>query len=169
MFMEESIDKENTHLKILHVEDDSDDRLFFKEALTDLKISHSLYQVPSCKCLMDKLADGEQFDLIFLDINMPVTDGKQCLKIIKATELYKDTPVIIFTVSKRDQDVEEVYKSGAHFHIVKPYSRKNFLASLKIIFAINWKVKQAAPQRDNFFIDYTLGSSTIHNSENFPL
>jgi CheY-like chemotaxis protein len=145
----------NEKLNILHVDDDTDDRMIFEEALKDLKIPYNLFQVSDCYKLLDCLTEGNKPDLIFLDINMPIMDGKECLKIIKATDLYKDVPVIIFTVSKREKDVDDVYKAGAHYHIVKPYARTNFLASLKIIFALNWKEKQPIPARSDFFIDYT--------------
>src|SRR5215212_10113661 len=91
-------------LAILYVDDDADDREFFAEALEKLDMPYTLHTIGSCMQLIELLDAGEPVDIIFLDVNMPVKDGKQCLREIKNHEKYKSIPVIIFTVSKSDRD-----------------------------------------------------------------
>jgi len=61
-------------------------------------------------------------DYIFLDINMPVMNGKECLEKIKDEPLLRDIPVIVYTTSSRFSE-REMYRSlGARECIVKPTS-----------------------------------------------
>ena len=145
----------NTKLNILLVEDDSDDILFFKEAVEKLGIVNELSIATGCVELFSELHNNKIFDLIFLDINLPIMDGRQCLKEIKANEKYKEVPIIIFTGSNAQSDVDDVYENGAHYHIVKPYAHINYIASLKSVLELNWKEKQPRPPKENFVINLT--------------
>ncbi len=61
-------------------------------------------------------------------------------------------PVLIFSTSEYDKDIDDVYSLGAHLHVVKPYASINFNTTLKIIFDINWREQQPIPPRDKFVI-----------------
>jgi len=145
----------NNKLNILIVEDDSDDFLFFKEAVEKLEVVNELSVATSHVELFSHLDANKIFDVIFLDINLPVVDGKECLKQIKANEKYKEVPIIIFSGSNAQRDVDAVYEYGAHYHVVKPYAHINYVASLKIVLGINWKEKQPRPLKENFVVDLT--------------
>jgi CheY-like chemotaxis protein len=146
----------NTRLNILLVEDDKDDILFFKEAVEKLEIVNELVIAYNGEEVFSLLCDEKKiFDLIFLDINIPLKDGKQCLKEIKAHEKYKEIPVIMFSGSQAQSDVDEVYELGAHYHVVKPYAHSNYVASLKIVFEKNWKEKQPRPPKEKFVVNLT--------------
>jgi CheY-like chemotaxis protein len=142
-------------LRILFVDDEEDDLIFFKEALEKLNIEYNLFNVQSCGEIFNEAKINGQFDIIFLDINMPVMDGKICLKELKASDKYKNVPVVIFTVSQSPEDIKEVYESGAHYYLIKPYAQLNFVAALKIIFSINWKGKPPVPSKNEFVINFS--------------
>jgi CheY-like chemotaxis protein len=145
----------NTGLKILLVEDDKDDVMFFTEAIKKLGAYASIIVVGNGEELFDQMEQSHDFDVIFLDINLPLLDGKQCLKKLKANEFYKDIPVIMFTGSSAQTDVDESYEFGAHFHLVKPYAQINYVESLKIVLAQDWKVKQPRPSKEKFLVNFT--------------
>ena len=140
-------------LNILLVEDDSEDQQFFKEAVEQLNIPHKVTFAKDCFELFSLLDDDKAFDVIFLDINLPVIDGKECLKQIKAREKYKNVPVVIFAGSSYASDIDFVYEHGAHYYVVKPYAHINYVASLKMVFEINWKEKQPIPSMENFVVN----------------
>jgi len=142
-------------LNILLVEDDSDDILFFREALQKLEIRNEVSVARDCEELFSHFENDSSFDVIFLDINLPLMDGKQCLKQIKTSEKYKDVPIIMFTGSSQPGDVEETYEYGAHYHVVKPYAHSNYVASLEIVFSRNWKEKQPRPSKENYVVNLT--------------
>jgi CheY-like chemotaxis protein len=144
-----------TKLNILLVEDDSDDVMFFKEALQKLDIISHVTIATTCEALFDDLEIEVQYDLIFLDINLPLMNGKDCLKHIKGSEKYKEIPIIMFTGSSEENDVNHSFDNGAHYHVVKPYAHSNYVESLRIVMSHNWKEKQSRPPKDQFLVNFT--------------
>jgi CheY-like chemotaxis protein len=147
------------NILILLVDDDEDDHLFFKEALEKVGIFYTLTIARDSFQFFNMLEAEKKFDIIFLDINMPKMDGKECLKKIKTIEAYKNIPVIMFTSSQSSKDIDETFNTGAHFYLVKPYAQINFIAALKVIFSVNWKSTQPLPARNDFVINYAFVKS----------
>src|SRR5688572_13627106 len=108
-------------LDILLVEDNADDAYFFINAIGKLDRNHKISLAKNHQELFSILKNSTNFDLIFMDINMPGKDGKQCLKELKSNTEYRDIPVITFTGSGLKKDIMDMYDLGAHYHIVKPY------------------------------------------------
>lgn len=67
-------------------------------------------------------ARREQPDLIILDIMMPIIDGYEACRILKANPLTKSIPVILLTAKGRDIDKRLGYEVGATDYIIKPFS-----------------------------------------------
>jgi len=142
-------------LNILLVEDDGDDLMFFKEAITSISEINEVTIVRNCDELFSQMELSTHFDLVFMDINLPLVDGKICLKKLKSIEKLKDIPVIMFTGSSRQTDVDESYEWGAHYHVVKPYAHTNYIESLKIVMSQDWKVAQPRPAKEQFVVNLT--------------
>ena len=105
------------------VDDDIDDVSLFQEMLTEVDPSIKFTHANDGQEALDQLlSKSTKPDLIFLDLNMPRMDGKQCLKLIKQAELLKEIPVIMYTTSSRSQDIEETMLHGAVCFITKPSS-----------------------------------------------
>ena len=110
------------HLDILLADDDTDDCLFFKEAVEAMPISTHLTAVHDGEQLMQLLTSetGKLPHLLFLDINMPRKNGFECLSEIKQNKKLKDLPVVIFSTSFEQEVVNLLYDNGAQFFIRKP-------------------------------------------------
>jgi len=73
----------------------------------------------------------KRFDLVLLDIMMPIVDGFKVCKIIKNTPQIKDTPVI-FVTAKIDMDsIEEGFNLGAVDYVTKPFHPTELKARVK--------------------------------------
>uniref|UniRef100_UPI003F6E57C1 response regulator n=1 Tax=Dyadobacter sp. TaxID=1914288 RepID=UPI003F6E57C1 len=73
--------------------------------------------------LTDKIHSNEpKPDLIFLDMNMPVKNGLECLAEIRATPGFEDIPIIILSTSVAQYLWESAYNGGANLYIQKPTS-----------------------------------------------
>jgi CheY-like chemotaxis protein len=59
-------------------------------------------------------------DLIFLDLNLPGTDGREVLVIIKQHKTFKAIPVVVLSTSSNPKDIEACYQSGANGYMLKP-------------------------------------------------
>lgn len=107
---------------ILIIDDDDDDRALFVDAMREID---STIQCISANDGHDalKLLKNEKTslpDYIFLDLNMPRLNGKQCLTEIKRSSRLGHIPVIIYSTSGRKEDIEETKKLGARHFITKP-------------------------------------------------
>jgi CheY-like chemotaxis protein len=120
-------------MKILYVDDDPDDRQVFQEALKSID--------ENCICATAKdgldaltyLGSNALPDLIFLDINMPLMNGKTCLAEIKGNKITAHLPVIIFTTSHNPVEKDEFKRLGASDFVLKPVSylgMKNILTAI---------------------------------------
>jgi CheY-like chemotaxis protein len=63
-------------------------------------------------------------DLIFLDLNLPGTDGREVLVIIKQHKTFKAIPVVVLSTSSNPKDIEACYQSGANSYMLKPLNSK---------------------------------------------
>ena len=140
--------------KLLLADDDIDDRLFFEDAIEELFTSYKLSTVTDGVELMELLSDdSEQLpDILFLDINMPRKNGCECLAEIKANDILKDIPVVIFSTSLDMEIVNKLYENGAHYYIRKP---GDFNVLKKVIYQATVLLKEDninQPERNNFII-----------------
>jgi len=108
--------------RIMLIDDDSDDRELFREALSEIDPSIIAVTADSSSQAFDKLGavDTGVFDLILLDINMPVVSGWECLKLLKHDQLYRNIPVVMFSTSSHSVERENARALGALGLITKP-------------------------------------------------
>jgi CheY-like chemotaxis protein len=141
-------------VKVTLADDDKDDQEIFGEALNETNIPNELTTVNSGAELMEHLKDEStpNPDIIFMDINMPVKNGKEVLSEIKADENLKDIPTVILSTSAHPKDVEEAFEAGANLYVPKPYSFANFILMLKKIFSLKWTGELLRPLRKTFFM-----------------
>ena len=123
-------------LECLLIDDDMDDHEIFSLALEDLDVHVKLTSVYNANQAISLLESGTySADFIFLDLNMPRVDGKQCLVEIKSIPANKSVPVVIYSTSSEIKDLVEVQQLGAEAYIVKSSSLKDLVAALKDFFA----------------------------------
>jgi CheY-like chemotaxis protein len=101
---------------ILYAEDDYDDFESVKEALDQLNDQYEIRHAKDGSAVIPLLEQaGRLPDLIVLDLNMPIMDGKEVLIRLKQENDYKDIPVMIFTTSSREDDVKLCQKYHCTF------------------------------------------------------
>ena len=127
---------------ILMADDDADDRLLAKDALTECRLANDLHFVEDGEELLDylqrrgkytSLADAPRPGLILLDLNMPKKDGREALKEIRANPDLRKIPVVVLTTSKADTDIGRIYELGANSFISKPVSFDSLVEVMKIL------------------------------------
>lgn len=117
---------------ILFVDDDMEDHVFFTEALQKVDDKAECIAVFNGAEALEKLTAMEKKpDYIFLDINMPIMNGLECLSNIKKSEKFKDIPVIIYTTYTSIRDTREATRLGAKTILNKPYSTKELAGFLE--------------------------------------
>jgi len=118
--------------KILLIDDDSDDRALFSEALHDISSEIVCVTEGDGRKALVELFDSstELPDVIFLDINMPRISGWDCLDRIKSEESTKDIPVIMFSTSSHQKDIDRACRCGAACLLTKPADYNELTESL---------------------------------------
>lgn len=116
---------------ILLADDDTDDTEMFCEALEEISeniICHCAVNGSEAWKILNELTEKPQ--LIFLDLNMPIMNGWDCLKLIKNDDRYKDIPVIMISTSSHKNDIETASNLGCLCYLVKPNSFKDLKSLL---------------------------------------
>lgn len=116
------------------IDDDVDDVQLFADVLREVDTSVTLYTAKDGLDALEKLAELPLLPhIVFLDLNMPRMDGKECLRQLKSDARFKNLPIVMYTTSTQAKDIEETMMAGASCFITKPSSMKelkHILASI---------------------------------------
>lgn len=108
-------------MNILLVDDDAVDRELFAEALLSVNNECNVTEAENGEDALKRLITNENNpDLIILDLNMPVKDGRETLQEIRNHPRLKHLPVCILSTSNSQFDVISAYENGANLFLVKP-------------------------------------------------
>jgi CheY-like chemotaxis protein len=118
-------------MTILYADDDRDDRELMTEALSKIDPSISCQTASDGQHVLELLRNSNELpDYIFLDINMPVMDGKQCLVELKNETRLKNIPVVIYSTTQDAKEINQLYRMGASSFIQKPNNFSELCATL---------------------------------------
>src|SRR6476620_2659175 len=122
-------------IEILLVEDNPDDDMLATMALKDSHVVNTVTHLKDGAEALEyifhegafaHLPEDSHPKVILLDIKMPKVNGIEVLRRVKGDEKTKEIPVVIFTSSDEDPDVEECYKVGVNSYVVKPLDFDQF-------------------------------------------
>jgi CheY-like chemotaxis protein len=119
--------------KVLLVDDDEDDREFMLQVLGD--------SFPDVACTIAvngrdalKQLEGYRPDIIFLDLNMPLMDGRQFLRLVKQRADLAEIPIVILSTSSDIETITETRSLGAKDFITKPDKLSDWVGLVERIF-----------------------------------
>jgi CheY-like chemotaxis protein len=106
---------------IMLADDDKDDSEMFCEAVEIAATDVICLTAINGEELLKKLHGSDRLpNIIFLDMNMPIMNGWECLAVLKTDQRYKEIPVIMISTSSHREDVATCLESGALCYLVKP-------------------------------------------------
>lgn len=113
---------------ILVVEDSDEDFTALRRAFRKHALRHPVLRCADGDQALEYLQGGGKHPdwpnvlpaIVLLDLNLPGTDGRTVLQIIKQDPVLRTIPVIIFSTSANARDVSECYRSGANSYLTKP-------------------------------------------------
>lgn len=124
---------------ILLIEDNPGDIRLVVESMKESKKPNNISMVKDGVEAMTYLhhegvyANAVRPDIILLDLNLPMKNGKEVLAEIKKDPDLKRIPVIVFTASSAERDVINSYDLHANCYITKPVSLDKFIEVVKSI------------------------------------
>jgi CheY-like chemotaxis protein len=132
----------NTIIKnILLVDDSVNDVMLITAGLKDVHFGNEIIVAEDGEEALDFLykrgkyannSDGKPI-FILLDIKMPLMNGIEVLKIIRADDSFNDVPIIMLTSSRDSNDLQDCYDNGANSFVVKPVNINDFMGVVKDI------------------------------------
>lgn len=132
----------NDNPSVLLVDDSENDLLLVRRAFRKAEFNIPLQEAQNGVAAIAYLAgqgpygDREQFPLpavMLLDLNMPLKNGFEVLKWVRAQPGLKRLIVIVLTASMRDEDAERAYDHGANWFAVKPSEMENLIAMIRAL------------------------------------
>ncbi|WP_214415448.1 response regulator [Sphaerisporangium fuscum] len=126
---------------VLVVEDDPGDQVLIQEAFAEQAIDPAprLILAGDGQEALDFLhgrgahAGASRPDLVVLDLNLPLCDGRAVLRQVKSDEGLRSIPVVVFTTSTLAEDIAETYLLHANAYVAKPLDFADFTAAVRSI------------------------------------
>lgn len=140
--------KQDEAITILLADDDEDDRELFSDIIHQVNGPVKLILAESGNELISKINSwkGDLPHLLFLDLNMPGKDGRDCLAEMKKHKSFRDLRVIICSTSSSPDDINFAYDKGADLYIVKPNKFATYFSILKKV--LNMFLDEKLPIKD---------------------
>ncbi len=144
--------KSITH--ILLADDDEDDRELFSDALREV---HSNVKLTTAKNGVDLMRLLESWkgtlpDVIFLDLNMPLKNGFECLDEIKAAEHLKELPVVILSTSSQQETMDILFRKHASMYIKKPGTYPQLRNAIEQTLKVHLRNLASVQEQDDFIV-----------------
>jgi CheY-like chemotaxis protein len=117
-----------TDVRVLAVEDNAFNRGLLKKMLSVLGVGE-VGMAENGQEAVDAMAGGQAFDIILMDIQMPVLDGLEATRAIRA--MGHDVPIIALTAHVLESDQRKSQAAGMNGHLPKPYSLQNLMDTLE--------------------------------------
>jgi two-component system chemotaxis response regulator CheY len=121
-------------LKILVIDDHRIIRNLEKHYLETMGIKNIEFADNGREAL-DKIEAGH-FDILFADLNMPVINGEELLKIIRSKPQYDKMAFVMVTAESENSKILEILNAGATFYLIKPFSPESFKQNVEKI--LDW-------------------------------
>lgn len=139
------MDKQTLLPIVLIADDDADDLLLITEAFSE-RCSECRIRFAQDGVQLMHMLDSEEPDLILLDLNMPLMDGRKALQKIKGSPRLRKIPTIVMTTSDDEEDIRFCYDAGVNSYIVKPPSYSDLLDIVTILKSY-WMSTVVLPKR----------------------
>lgn len=116
--------------KILIVDDATTVRMYYRDILEQAGFTVE-EAVNGLEALEKALAQA--FDLVVVDINMPVMDGYAFMRALRKEPTLRALPAIMISTEAEEQDAARAYGVGANFYLVKPVQPATFILHVRLL------------------------------------
>jgi CheY-like chemotaxis protein len=126
---------------ILLVEDDTGHALLIEKNLRRAGIANSIITLDDGQKAVNFLLKQGEYSgddhpaplLILLDLNLPVLNGYQVIKIIKHDDRTKQIPIVVLTTTDNPHEVSRCYELGCNVYVTKPVEYEQFSNAIRTL------------------------------------
>jgi two-component system chemotaxis response regulator CheY len=126
----------NKEMNVLIVDDFASMRQVIRKTLLDLGFKN-IHEAAGAVDAVRKIKEGEHFEFIISDWNMPEMSGLEFLTFVRGLDAMKRVPFLMITAEAQRDNIIQAAKAGVSQYIVKPFSAEALQAKLENIFAKN--------------------------------
>ena len=125
---------------VLLVEDNPDDAYIARRCIKQTDVSVDVAHVVNGRECLAYLRREEGFaeaatpDLVLLDINMPVMDGRQVMSEISQDPILSTLPVVVLSTSENREEISDMYRLRCNSYLVKPVDFSQFHEMIQQLF-----------------------------------
>jgi two-component system, chemotaxis family, chemotaxis protein CheY len=117
--------------RVLIVDDSSAVRAYVRAALEaapelDAEVEEAISGFEALRLL-----PRESFDLLILDINMPNIHGLELISMLRRSERYSETPVLVISTEASERDKQRALELGANAFLAKPFDAETLLLEVQ--------------------------------------
>ena len=125
---------------ILIVEDSDDDYIATTRAFKKANLLNPVQRCTNGEQSLDYLYQRGEFTasdsaprpgMVLLDLNLPGTDGREVLRVVKADPKLRQIPIIVLTTSNDEKDISRCYDAGANSYVKKPVDLAGFVQAVE--------------------------------------
>ncbi|MEE9552510.1 MAG: response regulator, partial [Gammaproteobacteria bacterium] len=120
---------------LLLVEDNPDNRMLIKAYLKET--SYMLFEAENGQIAVEMFQEGH-YDLVLMDVQMPVMDGHKATRTIRGWEAKKHktaTPIVALTAHGTKEEIDKCLAAGCNSHLSKPIKKSTLLSALDSYFS----------------------------------
>ena len=141
---------------LLIAEDSDEDFEVLQLLMQQMEVQNPIYRCTNGDKVLDLLYREDCDDdseiaiaaaspsVILLDLNLPGTDGRDVLEVLKQDQKFKKIPVVVFTTSSNPKDIEFCYQNGANGYLIKPVDLDELEKTVQA-FVAYWLVTNTPP------------------------
>ncbi|MBW4520524.1 MAG: response regulator [Scytolyngbya sp. HA4215-MV1] len=142
---------------LLIAEDSDEDFEVLQLLMQQMEVKNPIYRCTNGDKVLDLLYRDESKEdseapaivaaapsVILLDLNLPGTDGRDVLELLKQDQKFKKIPVVVFTTSSNPKDIEFCYQNGANGYLIKPVDLEELEKTVQA-FVSYWLVTNTPP------------------------
>ncbi len=120
---------------ILLVEDDQVDIMTILRALKEIHVCNPVVSMENGEAALEWLSrpGGELPCIILLDLNMPIMNGIEFLRLVKQDERLRRIPVVVLTTSEEQEDKVRSFDLGVAGYMAKPVDYRRFVEIMRSI------------------------------------
>ncbi|NEN89350.1 MAG: response regulator [Okeania sp. SIO3H1] len=137
--MSELLNKQKKDLSLLIVEDSEEDYTTLLRILKKQGFEYPIYHCVDGDDALDFIFQTGEYSpeiaprptLILIDLNLPGTDGREVIEIIKNHQQLKIIPIVVFSTSSNTKDVQICYEQGVNSYMEKPVNFQTFSKNIE--------------------------------------
>lgn len=140
-------------ITIFYVDDDQDDLDYLSLVINDINEDVELFTHNTAEGLMHALHNPPpRPHVVFVDLNMPGTNGFEVVEDLRSSEQHKDLPIVVFSTATDPESIRKSKNLGANFYLPKSGDYSSLRKSIEYVLNIDWR--NFNPESDNFIYRY---------------